>query len=246
MLMRARRGSCSWRVNTLAGLLVTACVLACTPAGSAHAAGSLLPEAVTTTVQQKVAPVTTTLKRVTKTPERTARQATTAIQSGATQAAAPAAAQTTVAAATTTAHHTVRGTIARVDRKAPKHRRHTTKRSRPAQVLPHNTNPGRPATIAVATAPTQPKFDRAAAAQTKPKRTAPAATAAPAAAATQSAPHTTAASASAAGTSAAAAAAFLALLAIIAIAALRLGDLIRLRPAWAPMPPCLALPERPG
>jgi hypothetical protein len=53
------------------------------------------------------------------------------------------------------------------------------------------------------------------------------------------------ATASAAG-SAAAATAFLGLLALLAFAAPRLGGVIRLLEGRAPMPPLLALPERPG
>jgi hypothetical protein len=54
-----------------------------------------------------------------------------------------------------------------------------------------------------------------------------------------------AAAATAAG-SAAGATAFLAIFALIALAAPRLGSLIRLAAGMAPMPPVLALPERPG
>ena len=53
------------------------------------------------------------------------------------------------------------------------------------------------------------------------------------------------AAASTAG-SAASATALLALLFLLAFAAPRLGGLLRLFMGWAPMPPVLALPERPG
>jgi hypothetical protein len=60
------------------------------------------------------------------------------------------------------------------------------------------------------------------------------------------APSGSAPAAAAAAGSAAAAAGFLALLALLAFAAPRLGGLIRLPEGRAPMPPLLALPERPG
>jgi hypothetical protein len=59
-------------------------------------------------------------------------------------------------------------------------------------------------------------------------------------------PSSSSAVATAAGTSAGSAAAVLALLALLTAAMPRLGGLLRLPKGWAPMPPLLALPERPG
>jgi hypothetical protein len=57
---------------------------------------------------------------------------------------------------------------------------------------------------------------------------------------------TSSATATSAGSSAGSAAAVLALLALLTLAIPRLGALLRLPKGWAPMPPLLALPERPG
>jgi hypothetical protein len=59
-------------------------------------------------------------------------------------------------------------------------------------------------------------------------------------------PATATTTAASAAGSVAGSAAVLALLALLTLASPRLGALLRLAKGWAPMPPLLATPERPG
>ena len=224
-------------------------------ATSAQASGPLggQPVAVPTApavVQQAAAPVL----RTTRTAVATVRE--TAERSAVAPAIAP------VADAPVAVEHTVtaaRGTVAAQPSPKPAAHRHTVRHrrggatvARAASAIPAHTakRADRPRS-AVAT-PALPVnvaavAEHSAAPQTAAPHRPPRTDSVAPVRAPEPVPATTSsAAATAAGTSAGSAAAVLALLALLTLAFSRLGALLRLPKGWAPMPPMLALPERPG
>jgi hypothetical protein len=125
--------------------------------------------------------------------------------------------------------------VARVASASPAHTAKRAARQRSAVVTP-----ALPVIVAAVAEPS------AAPQSAAPHRTPRTDSAAPARAPKPAPATTSSAAATAAGTSAGSAAAVLALLALLTLAFARLGALLRLPKGWAPMPPMLALPERPG
>ena len=191
-------------------------------------------------VQQAAAPVLRTARTAVATVRETAERSAVAPVI-APVADAPAAVRTTVTASATpsskpAAPHTVRhrrggATVARAASATPAH---TVKRA--ARQRSAVATPALPVSVAAVA-------EHSAAPQTAaPHRTPRTGSVVP-----EPMPATTsAATATAAGPSAGSAAAVLALLALLTLAFPQLGALLRLPKGWAPMPPLLALPERPG
>ena len=216
-------------------------------ATSAQASGPLggQPVAVPTApavVQQAAEPVLRTARTAVATVRETTERSAVAPVI-APVAHAPAAVRTTVTAAATpspkpAAPHTVRhrrggATVARAASATPAHTAKRAARQRSAVATP-----ALPVSVAAVA-------EHSAAPQTAaPHRTPRAGSVVP-----DRAPEpatTSTATATAAGPTAGSAAAVLALLALLTLAFSRLGALLGLPKGWAPMPPLLATPERPG
>jgi hypothetical protein len=258
--MWARPSCPPWRVSRLA-VLVAACVLSYMPAAAtAHASGPLggqpiavpsAPAAVSTAAAPAVAATRTAVASVRHTAERSVAAAAPV---AAPVADISATVDRSVTAATTTVQRVAPSSPkpAASQRHQPRHRRGGGATAHAASATPasaadraprHRSTVAKPALpVIVAAAPEHSAAQRVAA----PHRTLRHGTVAPVPApAPQTATATTTA-ASGAGSSAGSAAAVLALLALLTLASPRLGDLLRLAKGWAPMPPLLATPERPG
>ena len=254
--MWARRSCPSRRVG-LAGLLLALSLLLASAATTARASGPLGGQQVTVaavpaTVQRAVTPVVNTVHAVRQTAQRSVAATTTVAE-------APAAVQHTVTAVSSTVTRSAPSTSAKPtsSRKTPRHRRGSggavakaaaiktpapaAKRFPPSGVTTavavvaaaESDAAAAPQSQSLAPRPPAPRTERAA-------TVAPVDDPGPAPAAPSSA-----AAASSAGSSAGATA-LLTLLFLSAFAAPRLGALLRLPAAQAPMPPLLAIPERPG
>jgi hypothetical protein len=258
--MWARHSCPSWRVG-LAGPLLACLLWSAAVASSAQASGPLSGQPVVAsaqaTAQRAVAPPVNTAQRSVATVSRTVERTTAPVASvSAPVAEAPA---TVVRSVATTAKRAVPKPASTSpekpaqQRKMARHRRGGGAVAKAATATPapsakrleasRSTTPAAPVVeVAGTAAPQRSVSPRSNAPQHSGRGAivAPVEDPAPAPAAPSSA-----AAATAAG-SAAGATAFLALFALIALAAPRLGSLIRLPAGWAPMPPVLALPERPG
>src|SRR5262245_54318188 len=252
MLTWARSSCPPWRVSRLAGL-VAACMLSyALTATSAEASGPLGGQpiavpAAPAVVQQTAAPVVSAVAKVRETAERAA-----VAPAIAPSADVPAAVERTVTAA--------RGTVAKpspkpvaAHRHAVRHRRggatvaraasaHTPAHAAPRHAQQRTTvaTPALPVTVAAAA-------EHSAAPQAAAPHRAPRTGSVAPVRAPEPVPATTSSTtATAVGSSAGSAAAVLALLALLTFAFPRFGAPLRLPSGWAPMPPVLALPERPG
>ncbi len=224
-------------------------------ATSAEASGPLggQPVAVPTApavVQQAAAPVLRTIRTAVAAVRETAERS--AVAPAVAPVAAPAAVENTVTAA--------RGIVATQPSPKPAAHRHTVRHRRGGATVARAASAHTPAHTAkraarqrsVVGTPALPVnvaavAEHSAAPETAaPHRTPRTDSVAPAHAPEPVPATTSSAAATAAGTSAGSAAAVLALLALLTLAFSRLGALLRLPKGWAPMPPVLALPERPG
>ncbi len=226
---------------------------------TAHANGPLggQPIAVPSVpaVQDAVAPAVTPVRDVAATVRRTAERSAAVVAPAAPVAAPIADVEAAVdQAAAPVVAPAVKPSPkpAASPRHQPRHRRGGGATAHAASATPAPTAeraPSRRSTVAkpalpvvVAAAPEHSAAQRVAA----PHRTLDHGTVAPLPApAPEPATTATTAAAAAAG-SVAGVAAMLALLALLTLAAPRLGALLRLAKGWAPMPPLLATPERPG
>ena len=246
--MWARRSCPSWRIG-LAGLLL-ACSLLTSAATTALASGPLSGQPITVaavpaTVQRAAAPVVNTVHVVRQTAQRSVAATTTVAQ-------APAAVQRTVTAVSSTVTRSARGSSAKPasSRKTPRHRRGGGAVAKAAALTPAPAAKRFPVSgataVPVAADAGVAAEPRSLAPRPPAPRTERAATVAPVddPGSAPAAPSS-AAAASPAGSSAGATA-LLTLLFLVAFAAPRLGALLRLPAAQAPMPPLLAIPERPG
>jgi hypothetical protein len=229
------------------------------PATSAEASGPLGGQpiavpAAPAVVQQAAAPVVRTARTTVAKARETAERAAAA-PAISPVADAPAAVESTVTA--------VHGTVAKAAPKpSPKpaaahrhpvrHRRGGATVARAASAIPAHTakrsanqrtavaTPALPVTVAVVS-------EHSAAPQTTAPHRAPRTGSVAPVQAPEPVPATTSSTtATGSGSTAGSAAAVLALLALLTLAFPRLGALLRLPKGWAPMPPLLALPERPG
>jgi hypothetical protein len=256
MLMWAR-GSCpSWRVG-LAGL-VLACSLLCAAATSAAANGPLGGQqvsvaAVQATVQTVAAPATATVDRTAATVRRTAERSAAAAPAAPTAVVqqAPAVVPRT---ATTTLSQPAPAASAKpaTGRKTTRHRRGGAAVAKAAVATPAPGAKRFPVSRPTVTPVTEPatalpQLQRSLSPRPDaPRRSERAASVAPAEDSVPAPAATSSAAAASASGSAAGATALLTLLSLVAFAASRFGSLLRLPEAIAPMPPLLAIPERPG
>ena len=242
----------------LAGLLA-ACALCAASASTAQANDLLGGEpaavaAVKATAPRSVAPAVNTVQRsvagVRQTAERRVAAATPVARP---VAQAPA---TVVRSVSPTVNRTVSKSPASHSSPKPAQQRKTGRKHRGGGAVAHTTaTPAPSAERLNARRSTQPIVAKVAGApapqrSVSPRPTAPlsarGATVAPAEDPVPAPAAPSSAAAATAAGSAAGATAFLAFFTLIALAASRLGSLIRLPAGSAPMPPVLALPERPG